>query len=315
MEDRRNQGWGKVATILGILEEVTLGQHRVEVGLMLRQAILINSLLFSAEAWSGVTDKLLSRLEVVDNALLCRLTGGHSKCPTEFNYLETGTMKLRHILTFRRLMYHHHILTRSDDETIKKIYYKQKENYVRGDWYELLLNDFKFINKSINEDEICAMTKTEYKIVVKKLVEKAAFTYFMQLKSKHSKINEVIYKELKIQPYLTSKLFNNNETSLRSRCHESKLNFKNMYKQDLLCTFGCKVIEDQQHIFTSCDKIGSRLGIKTKPTIKYEHIFGSMKEQKEAIQLFLRIEHVRIVMKDQLLPGGTLPGPMHLQQT
>ena len=74
MEDRRNQGWGKVATILGILEEVTLGQHRVEVGLMLRQAILINSLLFSAEAWSGVTDKLLSRLEVVDNALLCRLT-------------------------------------------------------------------------------------------------------------------------------------------------------------------------------------------------------------------------------------------------
>ena len=32
---RRNKGWGKVAQILGILGEVPLGQHRIEVGLLL----------------------------------------------------------------------------------------------------------------------------------------------------------------------------------------------------------------------------------------------------------------------------------------
>ena len=44
IEDRRNKGWGKVATILGILKEVDMGSRRVEVGLMLRKAILVNSL-------------------------------------------------------------------------------------------------------------------------------------------------------------------------------------------------------------------------------------------------------------------------------
>ena len=57
IEDRRSRGWGKVSTIMGILSEVDMGLHKLEVGLMLRQAILISSMLYSAEAWSGITDK------------------------------------------------------------------------------------------------------------------------------------------------------------------------------------------------------------------------------------------------------------------
>ena len=124
---------------MGILGEVDMGCNRLEAGLLLRQSILVNSLLWSAEAWSGLTDKQLSRLETVDTSLLSKLTGGHSKCALEFNHLETGTLKLRHILTYRRLMFHHSILTRDQDETIHKIYTKQKEDSHRGDWY-LLLN-------------------------------------------------------------------------------------------------------------------------------------------------------------------------------
>ena len=36
IEDRRNQGWGKVSTIMGILSEVDMGVHKLEVGLLLR---------------------------------------------------------------------------------------------------------------------------------------------------------------------------------------------------------------------------------------------------------------------------------------
>ena len=66
IEDRRNKGWGKVAQILGILGEVPLGKHRIEVGLLLRKAILTSSLLYSAEAWSAVTETEIQRLEQVD---------------------------------------------------------------------------------------------------------------------------------------------------------------------------------------------------------------------------------------------------------
>ena len=95
---------------MGILEEVDMGANRLEAGLLLRQSILVNSLLYSSEAWSGVTDKQLARIEVVVSALLCKLTGEHTKCASEFNHLETGTWKLRHIISYQRLMYHHPIL-------------------------------------------------------------------------------------------------------------------------------------------------------------------------------------------------------------
>ena len=35
IEDRRNQGWGKVATTMDILSVVDMGVHKLEVGLLL----------------------------------------------------------------------------------------------------------------------------------------------------------------------------------------------------------------------------------------------------------------------------------------
>ena len=66
IEDRRNKGWGKISTIMGILEEVDMGANRLEAGLLLREAILVSGLLYSAEALSNLTDKQIARLEVVD---------------------------------------------------------------------------------------------------------------------------------------------------------------------------------------------------------------------------------------------------------
>ena len=58
--DGRNKGWGKVSTILGILSEFQMGVHKLEAGLLLRQVILVSELLYSAETWSGVSEKQIS---------------------------------------------------------------------------------------------------------------------------------------------------------------------------------------------------------------------------------------------------------------
>ena len=163
IEDRRNKGWGKISTIIGILSEVQMGSNKLEAGILMREAILISGLLFSAETWSGVTEKHLARLEVVDNSLLVRLTGGHSKCASEYNYLETGSLKLRHHLTYLRLLYHHHILTRDKNETISKIYYNQKEENAKGNWFQSLKKDFEFIKVDMNEDSVSQTPKSVYK--------------------------------------------------------------------------------------------------------------------------------------------------------
>ena len=166
IEDRRSKGWGRIATIMGILSEVDLGVHKLEAGLRLREAILINGMLYSAEAWSAVSQKHLARLEAVDTSLLQKLTGSHSKCPTDVHHLETSTWKVRHHLTYFRLMYHHHILSRSENETIGKIYEKQKEESIKGDWYELLKEDFKFIGCVLNEED-CLHQRVSIKLKLK----------------------------------------------------------------------------------------------------------------------------------------------------
>ena len=289
IEDRRNKGWGKIASIQGILEEVDLGKHRVEVGLLLRKAILVNSLLFTAETWSGVKNSDLVRLEHVDLALLSSLVSGHSKCAGEFTHMELGTLKLRHILTKNRLMFHHHLLSLDENETLRKIYEKQKINKTKGDWFCLLQEDFSFIGEAMNEDLIKSMSKCDYKIKVTQLVQKAAFQWFSLQQEGHKKTKNILYEEFKTQPYLTSKLFNNEERnllySLRSKCHPAKNNFRKMNRNNLFCSLGCQNIEDQFHIFKNCPILSN---CEQNPPLEF--IFGDILKQKEAIDVFLPID-------------------------
>ena len=67
IENRRNKGWGKISSIMGILSEVDMGVHQLEAGLRLREAILISSLLYSAEAWSNITEKQFSRIFIISS--------------------------------------------------------------------------------------------------------------------------------------------------------------------------------------------------------------------------------------------------------
>ena len=50
VEERQKKGYAAVAEILAILEEIPLGEHKMEIGLQLRQAMLLNGMLFNFEA-------------------------------------------------------------------------------------------------------------------------------------------------------------------------------------------------------------------------------------------------------------------------
>ena len=87
-----------VAEILAIIKDIPLGQYKIEIGLKLRQAMLLNMLLFNSEAWHDVSDAEIKILETVDEHLLRALVNGHSKTPLEFLYLESGAIPIRFIL-------------------------------------------------------------------------------------------------------------------------------------------------------------------------------------------------------------------------
>ena len=144
----------------------------------------------------------------------------------------------------------------------------------------------------MDEEDIQKMSKIQYKQKINDLVKKAAFKYLSNKKEGHKKVKNLVYHDLKIQPYLTSQLFNNEERnliySLRSMCHPAKQNFHKMNKNNLLCSFGCPQIENQFHIFMHCPYLKT-----PNQPICYENIFKNIEDQKQAIKVFLPKEKLR----------------------
>ena len=299
INDRRNKGFGMVAEILAIISEIPLGQHRIEIGLKLRQAMLINGMLFNSEAWHDLLEKEIRLLEEVDEHLLRSLIKGHAKTPLEFLYLECGAMPIRFIISCRRMVYLHTILRRSDEELTKRVYDEQKKAPIKGDFYTLVKKDFEMVGEVIDENTILSMSKETHKKKVKTKVTLAALKYLKEKQMNHSKVKDIIYEKLEIQPYMKSTIFLNDEVSLlfaiRSRLIDCKMNFKSKYsKDDLLCSICYEEEESQIHVF-KCKVLNNELksNYLIEENVCYEDIFSDYKKQKVITSIFSKLLNIR----------------------
>ena len=163
INQRRSKGDGIVSEIISIINEIPLGEHKMHVALKLREAMLINGILYNSEAWHGVTSAQIAKLEAVDESLLRNILKAHSKTAKEFLYLETGTIPIRWIVAQRRINYLKHILSRDDNELIKKVYLAQRENPTRGDFAKLVEKDLLDIGVPYEDVMSQHMTKTKLK--------------------------------------------------------------------------------------------------------------------------------------------------------
>ena len=69
VEERKNKGYGIVSESTAILEEIPLGRYKHEIGLKLRQAMLLTGILYNSEVWHSVTETEIIILEMVDEHL------------------------------------------------------------------------------------------------------------------------------------------------------------------------------------------------------------------------------------------------------
>ena len=70
---RISKGKGIVNKIFTMLEGIPFGKKYFEIGILLRDSLLISSMLFNSEAWYNVTDEELNLLETIDLKLLRKL--------------------------------------------------------------------------------------------------------------------------------------------------------------------------------------------------------------------------------------------------
>ena len=276
-------------------------KKRTKVGLELRQAWFFNSILLNMETWHNLKDNDLKEINKLDNFLLRKIVGAHSKVPVEFLFLETAALPIDIILKSRRINYLHTILNRERDELTHKIYLAQLNDPIKGDWAGMVEEDMKDIKLSLCPKETCTMKKAAFKNIVKNLVKIAAFDKLKEVQSTHTKINTIKYEQFKLQPYLDSNTLTVEERSLAFNVRANTLNgfkmcFTSMYRDNLNCKLGCDIEDSFEHCM-SCDILDQILG---STQFKINDISNNCAElQKEAVKIFTLRKNKRAEILEQ----------------
>jgi hypothetical protein len=312
IEERQNKGYAAVAEILAIIEEIPLGKHKMEIGLQLRQAMLLNGMLFNSEAWHSISEHELKMLEKVDEHLLRSLVQGHAKLPIEFLYLEAGAMPMRFIIACRRILYQQTILKRPEEELIRRVYQAQKNDPLPGDFYQLVQQDYQVIGETMTEEYVQQQNRDAFKKEIKEKTKMAALKFLKDLQSKHSKIRDICYQKLETQAYMTSPIFNNEEVSLlhalRSRYINVKANFSSKYQRNMLCPLCLTTVDDQPHIL-ECSVLKRKFESTETNADRnvYNDIFAEPAKQKGITHLFVQLLKIRNSLVDENLCMESAP--------
>ena len=83
MKVRQNKGQGMVTEIMSILENIWYGKYHFEVAVLLRNALLVSTMLCNAEALYNTTKEDIQMLEKIDEQLLRKIL----KAPIEMLFL------------------------------------------------------------------------------------------------------------------------------------------------------------------------------------------------------------------------------------
>ena len=300
MAERRVKAVASFSIIRAILEDIPLGTYRVEIGLELRQALFINSVLFNCETWHGVKDTDFTQINIIDNQILRYICKSHAKTPTEFLFLETGATPILKIISIRRMNYLHEILNREENELVRRVFSAQVENPSKGDFIQLVEEDFKMIGEEIDFESICQMTKIQFKKHIKEKVKLVTFNDLQDIQKGHSKVRDIQYSKLNIQEYLQSPKFSDAEKellfALRSHTKRGiKSNFPSFYAGNLICPLNCHETkpEDCQNHILNCNRILAHLSMTDNEIVQYSDIYGSLAQQKAAVRVFSRALDIR----------------------
>ena len=107
---RRGKGIGSVRQIISILDDIHFGSHKYKVAIVLRNSMLINSMLYNSEVWYSLSVSEIEMLEKVDEMLLRGILSLPHSTPCPLLYLELGCLPIRYIVMSRRLNFLHSLL-------------------------------------------------------------------------------------------------------------------------------------------------------------------------------------------------------------
>ena len=291
IESRVSLGIGVMTQILLMLEELCVGVHTFEAGVMLREAMFVNSVLFCCEAWYGLKKQEIKQLEDVDLMLLKKLLNSHSRVASESVYLELGVTPLEYLIRSRRLMFLKYILSQEDSELIQKIFMAQVEMPLKNDWWLDVEKDLASFNINMTFEEIKSMKKESFAKLVKDRCKQTVLKDLTNRKNTHSKMKDLTYNKLEMRKYLkiSDKWSASTAYKFRTRMSEIGENFHGKYGMKPSCPMvDCIEIDTQKHL-SDCIVLQSETGLVPEEDFNYSDLFGEEPEKVIRVAKYLEL--------------------------
>ena len=138
-----NKGTGIVNKIMTMLDGIPFGQFYFEVALILRNSLLVSSMLCNSEAWYNITNTELNLLETIDLRLLRKILNAPKSTPKEMLYLELGCIPFRNIIQQRRLSFLYYIMHEDAKSLVNNFFETQLKYRTKNDWVTTVLRDLE----------------------------------------------------------------------------------------------------------------------------------------------------------------------------
>ena len=274
--NRQNKGHSASTQVLQILDTIYFGKYYFQAAVVLRNSLLISSMLFNSEAWYNVTTAEIESLEKIDETCLRKILNAPFATPKIMLYLELGVLPIRYIVKSRRLNYLHYILNEDEKSLIYNFLQIQLQNPTLKDWGSEVKRDIEELNLGTTIEDIKNMPKNTLKKLVKTKLNENAFNYLISRKK--SKTKDVPHNSLTMQEYLEANAGDMNIAEkqflfqCKSRMLDVKCNMKSENLKDLKCTACGKEDENQMHLL-QCESLNQEL-IGESHEIDYGDLFS-----------------------------------------
>ena len=200
---RISKGIGSITQIIHLLEIMSLGEHYMEIALLLRESMLVNGILTNSEIWYGLTNSEINEFEDLDRLFLRRILKVPISTPQEAFHLELGILPIGIIIKARRINYLHYLVSRRKSEMLHQFFITQWNRPCKGDWTETVRGNLEEFDIPIDLDYIRNKSKVAFTKIVKEKAKELALKLLRMKQSTHKKMKSLIYKELKPQSYLS----------------------------------------------------------------------------------------------------------------
>ena len=301
---RVNKGIGIVNNIFTYLEAIPFGKHYFEVGIMLRNSLLVSSVLCNSEAWYNVTEAEYNFIETVELMFMRRILNTPKTTPKEMLYLELGCLQFRHIIQKRRLSFLHYLLNEESDSMVNKFLWAQMEKRNPKEWTTTILKDIEELNLKLTLEEIKNMKLSTFSNILKNAIDEKALKDLNKTKSKHSKVLDLKHTSVQMKKYLKPNPIQITREEmqcifkLRSRMTEVKMNYQGLY-DDFECEACGEEQEDQEHVY-HC-KVLLKMNLNKEENPQYAKIFnGKVIDQLKIAKTFIQnMSNKETLMKNE----------------